>query len=219
MSTDSQGRPLSDDGQWAWTGSEWVPAAYGGAFPETPQTGATEDARETMIAPSPFAGGGPAAGGYGGTPQTPLGEAPGYGAGYGGTPGYGTAGAAPGYAGGVGAPPPQKSRTPLIAGIVGAVVVIAAIVVILIVTLGSSSKKGPNGAFTCTVVGQSGSGVLTFVSGKTYTITQATGGAYSRDGDKVTFKTGDLKNTTGTFNSGAKTFNFTFQGNNYTCKQ
>ena len=39
MSTDSQGRPLSDDGQWAWSGTEWVPAAGGGSPAEPEDVG------------------------------------------------------------------------------------------------------------------------------------------------------------------------------------
>jgi hypothetical protein len=120
MSTDSQGRPLSDDGQWAWNGTEWEPAGGGVAEtatfdkpavePESAHPGAAaeppaEDVGATMIAPSPFAGGFPASapdapsGGqrYGSAPEA---NAPGYGGaqpGYGQTPGYGQPAATPDY--------------------------------------------------------------------------------------------------------------------------
>ncbi len=122
MATDSQGRPLSDDGQWAWNGTEWVPAndpglsapAPGSAAdaPATPSTPASDepDAGATMIAPSPFAGGTPGQGapaGYGSTPPAAQGASqPPYGspAGPSGAPGYGSQqapgyGNAPGYGG------------------------------------------------------------------------------------------------------------------------
>ena len=59
MSTDSQGRPLSDDGQWAWNGTEWVPAAGGPAGVTSVGSAPAQDVGATMIAPSPFAGGFP----------------------------------------------------------------------------------------------------------------------------------------------------------------
>ena len=108
MATDSQGRPLSDDGQWAWNGTEWVPASDPGLTPElsgaaadapsTPSTPDEPDAGATMIAPSPFAGGAPGAGqgapsGYGSAPASgQASQQPEYGspAGAGATPGYGS---------------------------------------------------------------------------------------------------------------------------------
>src|SRR6185437_14412135 len=97
MSTDSQGRPLSDDGQWALNCTEWVPAggaaedsaAAGSGQPETAAGPPSEDVGATMIAPSPFAGGFPASapGGGQGYGSAPDAEAPGYGGGA--QPGYG----------------------------------------------------------------------------------------------------------------------------------
>ncbi|HEX4017153.1 MAG TPA: hypothetical protein VHX15_10485 [Frankiaceae bacterium] len=112
MSTDSQGRPLSDDGQWAWNGTEWVPAAGGPAEPEAEAGGPAPaaDVGATMIVQSPFQSGAPGAAPPSGTPPTEYGQAPGYGQqppgygqqapGYGQSPGYGQApgyGQTPGY--------------------------------------------------------------------------------------------------------------------------
>jgi hypothetical protein len=86
MQQDDQGRPLSDDGQWAWNGNEWVPAT-GGAAPNGP--GAGNGGQETLVSTRPDLGGSPA--GYGGPagPQQGYG-APGTGQGYGTpAPGYG----------------------------------------------------------------------------------------------------------------------------------
>ena len=35
MQQDDQGRPLSDDGQWVWNGTEWEPS--GGGAPGAPR--------------------------------------------------------------------------------------------------------------------------------------------------------------------------------------
>ena len=231
MSTDSQGRPLSDDGQWAWSGTEWVPAGGGGTAPsssEGSQTGEPEDVGATMIAPSPFAAGGPAAGGappysgtpqpaYGTTPQPPPGGAPGYGAtpavGYGATP----VAAGPGYGG---VPPRQKSRTPLILAIVGGLIVIAAIVVVLILVLGKSDKKTPSGAFTCTEAGSTRTGTITFTSSSDYTLSGGgKGGTYTHKGDVLTFTSGSIDKGTAVFNHSAKTVKISSEGATLSCKQ
>lgn len=162
MQQDDQGRPLSDDGQWVWNGTEWEPARGGGAAPSGPDTGT--GGQETLISSRPDLGGSPAAasGGYG-TPAGP--QQPGYGVpagGYGqpGPPGYGAPGqpfGGPGapyggapyggapYGGYPGAPSPGSggggNRNKLIAGVVGALVVVAAIVVVLVLTLGGGGTK------------------------------------------------------------------------------
>lgn len=223
MSTDSQGRPLSDDGQWAWNGTEWVPAAGGPAGAEPAATagaGAAEDVGATMIVQSPFPGGVPGAP-QAATPPAGYGQAQGYGQpafeqqGYGQVPGYGPG--APGY----GVPPQtqQKSRKPLILGAVG-VLVIAAVVVILILTLGGSSKKDPTGAFKCSAPGTTQTVTLTFQSGHTYSLSQGgTGGAYTRKGDVLTFTSGDVKPGKGTISNGGKTITVTGGSVTVTCKK
>ncbi len=243
MSTDSQGRPLSDDGQWAWNGTEWVPAAGGATTPAADEG----DSRQTMIAQSPLAGGPPAFGpgsgdtpsgaptpGHGGAPAAA--QAPGYGGaapGYGSTPGAGAPGgpggpgdfgAAPGYVGGgagYGAPPQQKSRTPLIAGIIGVVVVIVAVVLVLVFALGGDSKSSSlSGAFKCSVPGSSDTGTITFNSGGKYSLSDnGKSGNFTKDGDKVTFSGGSLDKAAGTYDSGAKTVKITFSGATLTCKK
>jgi hypothetical protein len=224
MSTDSQGRPLSDDGQWAWNGTEWVPAAGGGVS----QPEAAADPNATMITPSPFAAGGaPAAGapapGYAETPA--YGAAPGYGAAP--APGYGAAQpdavgfGAQGYPGGAGAPPPhQKSRKPLILGIVGGLLVVAVVAVVLILTLGKSSDSGPKGAFKCSVPGSADTGTITFNAGKKYALSdQGKPGSYTKSGDKLTFTGGSLDKSTATYNKSAKSVVLSIQGQSLTCKQ
>jgi hypothetical protein len=259
MSTDSQGRPLSDDGQWAWNGTEWVPAdgaAAAQAGQAQPDTAAppSEDVGATMIAPSPFAGGFPGSEpgggqGYGGAPDAGApgyggaqpgygqpagqpggyGQAPGYGqaAGqpdYGQQPGYGAApvGGAPGYGagapGGYGGPPQQKSNKRLIFAIIG-VLVIAAVVVVLILTLGGGKKSGLNGAYKCTIPGQSGSGTIT-LSGSKYTLSdKGKPGTFTRSGDTLTFSGGSLDKDKGTYDAGAKTLKLGVEGVSLVCKK
>lgn len=237
MSTDSQGRPLSDDGQWAWNGTEWVPAA-GGAAP-TPPADSVSDAGATMIAPSPFApgqspadqqqygGGAPVAGqqGYGGAPTPGYGAAPtpGYAgvSGYGGAPAPGYGGApAPGYAGspGYGTPPAaQGSRKKLIIGLIGVLVVVA-VVVVLVIALGGSKKKALAGTYKCTAPKQSGSASVTFNAGNKYALDQGgTGGSYTKSGSTVTFNGGSLNGIHGTFDGKANKVTFTFQSFPLTC--
>jgi len=231
MSTDSQGRPLSDDGQWAWNGTEWVPAAGGPPEPEAAGAAPAEDVGATMIVQSPFPGGVPSAPPQGAAPQ---GAAPGSGAapadygqpqsygqaafeqqGYGQVPSYGPG--APGY--GVPPQPAKKSRRPLILGAIG-VLVIAAVVVVLVVTLGSSSKKSVTGAYSCTAAGRSGTGVITFKSGGTYTLNEGgTGGTFTTSGGHVNFTSGDLKSITGTLSNGNKTVTLTYRGASLVCKK
>ncbi len=55
MNTDSQGRPLSDDGQWAWNGTEWIPATGASAPAPAGTQSAGGEAGATTIAPSPLA--------------------------------------------------------------------------------------------------------------------------------------------------------------------
>jgi hypothetical protein len=240
MSTDSQGRPLSDDGQWAWNGTEWVPAAGGPPEPEAIGAAPAEDVGATMIVQSPFAGGVPGAApqanvpGYGGAQPGPA-QPPGYAQpqGYGQAPGYGQS---PGYASGApvsygtpgaaaapgsyGVPPQQpKSRKPLILVVIG-VLLIAAVVVVLVVTLGGSSKKSVSGAYTCISTSRAGTGIITFKSGGTYTLNQGgTGGNFSRSGSHVTFASGDLKTLSGTLSNGDNTLTLTFRGLPLTCKK
>jgi hypothetical protein len=225
MSTDSEGRPLSDDGQWAWNGTEWVPAAGGGAAP--PASGDSGDAGATMIAQSPFAGGGAPGGQPGfGAPSAPPADTPGYGGGqgYGSTPGaapgYGsTPGAAPGYGGapGYGTPTPQKSRTPLIVAVVSGVVIIIAVVLILIFTLGGSHSLA--GKYTCTAKNQSGSAAITFNSGNTYALSdQGQGGTFTKSGSTVKFNGGSLNGLSAKFDSDKNNLTFSFQGIALTCK-
>ncbi len=224
MSTDSQGRPLSDDGQWAWNGTEWVPALGGPSEPEAGGSVPAEDVGATMIAPSPFAAGSPGAAPQGNAPgygaaQPDHGQAPGYGQaqGYGQAPGYGLG--APGGPVGYGVPPQPKSRKPLIIAVIG-VLVIAAVVVVLVLTLGGSSTKTVKGAFTCTAPGATGTGVITFNTGGKYTLNNGgTGGSYTTKGSSVTFQGGTLDKITGTVSDGAKTVKLTLQGSLLTCKK
>jgi hypothetical protein len=213
VSTDSQGRPLSDDGQWAWTGAEWVPASVGGAhMPAGFADASGDDPNATRISPSPFARGGAgdvvSQSGYAGAP---FGNA---GAAFGETPvpvygkpvGYGT-------------PPGQpRSRRPLILGIV-AVVVAIAVAAVLIVTLTGSTKSGPLGAFSCTTPGTSGTGIITFKKGNLFTLgDDSTERKYTKSGDKVTFKAGELSGVVATYKSGSKTLTMTIRSNVLTCK-
>jgi hypothetical protein len=230
MSTDSQGRPLSDDGQWAWNGTEWVPAAGGPAEPEASAAAPVEDVNATMIAPSPFAGGIPGAApqggapGYGSAPPAfgqAQGQAPAYGQaqspGYGQAPGYPAS--APGAPAGYGVPPQTKSRRPLILAIAG-VLIIVAVVVVLIVALGGSSKKTVKGAFSCSAPGTAGTGVITFNSGGKYTLNNGgTGGSFTSKGSTVSFQGGDLNKITGAVSNGAKTVKLPYRGAQLTCKQ
>ncbi len=223
MSTDSQGRPLSDDGQWAWNGTEWVPAAGGADAAQAAVT--PEDAGATMIAPSPFAGGGqpgfggaPAAepsGGYGGAPGYGGGSTPGY-SGDQGFPPAGGYGGAPGYGGG---PAPQKSNTTRIALIIGGIVVIAAIVVVLIITLGGSKKSSasPSGKFTCRVPGSTQTGTITF-NGSNYSLSdKGKSGSFAVAGTKVTFAGGSLDKATATYTKSSHKVAISFQGATLTC--
>jgi hypothetical protein len=238
MSTDGQGRPLSDDRQWAWNGTEWVPAAGGAADPPAP--GSEGDMGATMIAPSPFASGGAPAGGqpaYGSflepsqspAAQSPAGggsDAPGFGGfpgpdvpSVGGFPGPGTPGFG-GAPGGYGAPPaPRKSRTPLIAGIAGGLVVIAAVVVILIVTLGGG-KSAARGLFTCTAPNVPGSATIALSGGNKYALSDnGKSGTFTKSGSILTFHGGSLDKGTGTLSGGSKTLKLSFSGRSLTCKK
>jgi hypothetical protein len=216
MSTDSEGRPLSDDGQWAWNGSDWVPAAIGST---APSAGGSEDAGATMIAQSPYSGSGAPPGGQPGygAPSTPPAGGPGYG---GGSPGYGSPAPAYGGAQGFGAPPPKSNRTRLIVMIVSGAVIVIAVVLILVFTVGSSDKKtSVNGAFSCTSPGASGSGTITFTGGNVYALSGgADGGAYSIKGDKLTFQSGTLKSVVADL-SNSKTLSFTYNSDKYNCSQ
>jgi hypothetical protein len=121
MQQDDQGRPLSDDGQWVWNGTEWEPATGGGAAPGA--GGVSDGGQETLVSNRPDFGGGPGQqGGYGqpgygqpGQGGPDYGQQQGYGQpgqpggygqpgqpqqGFGGAPGYGQ----PGQPGGPGAP-------------------------------------------------------------------------------------------------------------------
>jgi hypothetical protein len=223
MSTDGQGRPLSDDGQWAWTGTEWVPAALSSGPSPVPPV----DPNATIVGPSPFAAGGaPEAGQagygsasianqpeqvYGGPAPVAYGATP---AGYGGTP--------PGYGGtpaGYGAPPPPaRSRKPMIIGI-ASVVVLFAVAVVLIVTLTGSKKSDPSGAYVCTVPGTPDTGTVTFKPGKNYTLSdQGKPGTYTRKSNTLTFKDGGLDKAVGTYDKSAKTVKITLKGVTLTCK-
>ncbi len=249
MSTDSQGRPLSDDGQWAWNGTEWVPAVGGaepaaaesqGAAPEPAGSPPAEDVGATMIAPSPFAGGFPpaggspgAAGGYGSTPEgnAPGGGQPGYGgaqpgygqqSGYGQQPGYGaTPAGAPGYGAGgpVGYGPPAQGASRKRL-IIGIVgVVVIAAVVVVLVLTLGSKKSSLNGAYKCTIPGQVGTGTIT-LSGSKYTLSdQGKPGTFTRSGDTLTFSGGSLDKSKAKYDSGAKTLKLTLEGITLTCKK
>ncbi len=238
MSTDSQGRPLSDDGQWAWNGTEWVPATQAPPpGPATPQEPAG-DPNATRIGANPFAGGAAPAGAgspQGGQPAGGYGSAPGgYGSapgGYGGAPGgYGSApggyGSMPGYdaAAGYGSPygaPPgsaPKSRRPLVLGLIGGLVVVAAVVVVLILVLGGNDKKKLAGAYACSAAGQTGT--LTVSSGNQYSLSDGgQGGTLTRDGDKVTFNGGSLDGTVANFDSSNDVLSFPFRNTTLTCRK
>jgi hypothetical protein len=224
MSTDSQGRPLSDDGQWAWNGTEWVPAAGGPAEPAAAAFGApVEDVGATMIVQSPFPSGAPGASqgdapSYG-SAQTEYGPAAGYGQApsYAQAPGYGAG--TPGVPGSYGIPPPTKSRKSLIIAIIG-VLLIAAVVVVLIVVLGDSSKKDPTGAFKCTAPGTTATITVTFATGQTYSLTDGgTGGKYTRKGNALTFTSGGIKDAHGQLSNGGKTITVTDGSATVTCKK
>ena len=211
MSTDGQGRPLSDDGQWAWNGVEWVPAAIGGAVPPP----AAADPNVTVIAPSPFARG----------PAAPVSQSsypePGYSAAtpnFGSTPGYGAGqpqNAIPG------APPTgtRSSKNRLIA--IAAVVIIVAVAIVLIVTLtGGKKSSGLAGAYTCKVPGTAQTGVLTFNPGEKYALSEnGKSGTYTLKGDTVTFIGGSLNKAVGSYDRSAKTVKITFLGATLTCNQ
>ncbi len=226
MSTDSQGRPLSDDGQWAWSGTEWVPAAggeipadaTGAGAPQAPDHGAAgdpDDVGATRIIQSPLAGASSAGETYVGVPpadQTAVAGSPAAAAAAAPTgdtpqgPGWDTVPKAP-----------KNSRKTVIALIVG-VLVIAAVVIILVFTLGGGGNKGPSGAFKCTTPNVSGSGTITFTSSTDYTLSDGgKGGKYSYSDNKLLFTSGSLANTTTTYRG--KTFQLTVQGQNLTCKQ
>ena len=227
MSTDSQGRPLSDDGQWAWSGTEWVPAV-GGSQPPEPQ-----DMGATIIAPSPFAGGVPVAPAgeqppYAGTPQPPQGGTPSFGApfpGYGAvpgaaaTPGYGDPAAGYGGAASYGTPPQQKSRKPLLLGLIGVLVVAAVAVALVFVLGGGSKKKNLAGVFTCTVAGQSETGKVGFTGSDGYTVSGGSAGTYTRSGDALTFTSGSFAKGTAVFDSSANTLKILFEGQPINCKK
>jgi hypothetical protein len=236
MSTDGQGRLLSDDGQWAWTGTQWVPAALSSGPSPAPT-----DANATTVTPSPFAAGGAPGAGQPGYGSASIANQPGqaYGApapGYGGAPapGYGSA-PAPGYGGpvpvygrapvygspvpGYGtAPPAGRSRKTVIIGIT-AVVVTVAVAVVLIVTLVGSKKSGPLGAFSCTAPGREGTGLITFKKGNIFTLgDDAAARTYVKSGNKLALHGGELNGTIATYDSDAKTITMTVGGSLLTCK-
>jgi hypothetical protein len=198
MSTDGQGRPLSDDGQWAWNGTEWVPAAMGGGIPPLAASSAFADPNATVIAASPF----PAAGGQ---PTFGSGAAPGYGA----DSGFGGAGAPPAA---------QGSRRKLIIGIAAAVIVIA-VVAVLIVTLSGGKKAAFPGAYVCTKPGSSETGIVTFQSDGRYTLNRnGKAGTYVKTGNSVVLSGGTLDKDTGVYNPSNKTVTIPDQGSSLTCK-
>ncbi len=222
MSTDSQGRPLSDDGQWAWSGTEWVPAvggeipadATGAGAPQAPASGDADDVGATRIIQSPFTGASSAGETYVGAPPTdqtavagpPAAAAPAAASETPKGPGWDAVPKAP-----------KNSRKTVIWLIVG-VLVIAAVVIILVFTLGGGGNKGPSGAFKCTTPNVSGSGTITFTSSTDYTLSDGgKGGKYSFSDNKLLFTSGSLANTTTTYRG--KTFQLTVQGQNLTCKQ
>ncbi len=97
---------------------------------------------------------------------------------------------------------------------------VAAVVVVLVFVLGGSSKKGPVGAFTCTVPGASETGKITFTGSDAYSLSGGgTAGKYTRKGDTLTFTSGSLNKATANFDSGAKTLKIVIQGRTLTCKQ
>jgi hypothetical protein len=215
MATDSQGRPLSDDGQWAWNGTEWVPAAAGA--PAAQGSSVEADPGATMIAPSPLAAGAqPAA-----QQQPAYGGAPGYAAAPGGAaPAYGAPGGPPAS---YGVPPQQpRSKKPIIIAIIG-VLVIAAVVVTLVLTLGGNNETSsakPAGDYKCTVAGQSGSGTITFNDGGGYQLSDGgKSGKWHIDGKNITFTDGSLNKATAVYDKAAKTVTITFSGEKLDCKQ
>jgi hypothetical protein len=245
MGTDGQGRPLSDDGQWAWTGTEWVPAALGAG----PAAGHPIDPNATIAGPSPFAAGaspeagqptygetsiahqpGPAYGGapagYGGPSAPTYGGAP---AGYTGAPaGYGVAPGPPPYgaaAPGYGVYPPQiptttsaRRRKRLVIGI-SSVIVLVAVAIVLIVTLTHSKKSGPLGAFSCTAPGTPGTGTITFKKGNVFTLEgDPAPHTYVRSGDRLTLQGGELNGVVATYDSGSKTLEIPLTDRTLTCK-
>jgi hypothetical protein len=214
MSTDGQGRPLSDDGQWAWNGTEWVPAAIGGAVP-VPQAWAEPepepesfDPNATVITRSPFAReAAPDEVSQPGFPATPLVAQP-----YDPTQGYGVA------------PQPAKGGrsffTPRIIAIAAVVILVAAAIVLIVTLTGSKTKEaaGPLGIYVCTVPGSTDTGSVTFESGGHYALSNGKSGTYTQSADKLTFKAGDLDQATGLYTSDNQTVKITYKTVTLTCK-
>lgn len=166
MSTDRYGRPLSDDGQWAWNGTEWVPAGTGANSASA--SGAGRDETPTVISAIPYAGGPPPAVGTpppGGpahdvAPQTPNPVTPDYARpAYGGAPSAG----APGYGTG---PAAARSRRKLMAALAAVLVVIAAGVVAVVLALQPSKPPTPAVPASLTAISQKGAIGLTWMPSK-----------------------------------------------------
>ena len=202
MSTDGQGRPLSDDGQWAWNGTEWVPAAIGGSVPvpvpEPEPEPEYDDFNATVITRSPFAR--EAAPSEVGQPAEPA-------------QGYGFATSSPAARSSV--------FTPRIIAIAALVIIVVAAIV-LIATLSSSQTKSeptiPVGAYSCTQVGTAGTGRVTLQAGGHYTLSNGRSGSYTESGSRLAFTNGDLDQAVGVYAGDSHTIKITYKTFLLNCK-
>ena len=196
MSTDGLGRPLSDDGQWAWNGTEWVPAAIGGAVPAPTENDVAADPKATVIAVSPFArNGGPEVNQAGAPPAKKDSHK-------------------------------ALIISIVAAVIVIAVVVILVVTLSSAKKSAASSASspsasaGPAGTYVCTTPGSTDTGKITFNPGMTYSLSnEAKPGIYAETGVNLTFAGGGLDRATGTYAAEAKTVQVVFNSLIITCKQ
>jgi hypothetical protein len=196
MSTDGEGRPLSDDGQWAWNGTEWVPAAIGGAVPAPTENDVAADPNATVIAVSPFArGSAPEVN----QPGAPPAKKDSYKA---------------------------LIISIVAAVIIIAVVAILVVTLssdkksAASPAPSPSASAGPAGTYVCTAPGSTDTGTITFNAGMQYSLSnEAKPGTYAETGVNLTFAGGGLDRATGTYTADAKTVQVVFNSLTLTCKQ
>jgi hypothetical protein len=197
MSTDGQGRPLSDDGQWAWNGTEWVPAAIGGAVEAPIESGVAADPAATVIAMSPFARGGSPEVNQPGTPPAQKDSRK------------------------------ALIISIVAAVIVIAVAAILVVTLssdkksAASPTPSSPASAGPAGTYVCTAPGSTDTGKITFHNpGMTYSLSnEAKPGTYAETSMNLTFAGGGLDRATGTYTADAKSVQVIFNSQIITCKQ
>jgi hypothetical protein len=195
MSTDGQGRPLSDDGQWAWNGTEWVPAAIGGAVPAPIESDVAADPGATVIARSPFT--------RGGSPEV---NQPG----------------PPAKKDSHKALISIVAAVIVIAVVAILVVTLSSDKKSAArPTPSSSASAGPAGTYVCTAPGSTDTGKITFnTPGRTYSLSnEARPGTYAQTGVNLTFAGGGLDRATGTYTADTKKVQVVFNSQIITCKQ